>query len=106
MTEHEFFELNLGQMATGQSRKAQTTRDIIMKSFPDRELFTIHHPTSPENPDGATIFGDLREANLCDEYVGDVDILREKLFTETPIKQIWSRTITGSLLSKLLVEYV
>ena len=50
--------------------------------------------------------GSLREDYLHDDFIDDVVWLREKLKSDTPVKQIWSRPIRGDTLAFLLPEYV
>lgn len=48
----------------------------------------------------------LEEEDLGQEFIDHCRYLRVKLVNDTPIKQIWSRKITGSTFVFLLAEYI
>lgn len=47
LTENEYLEYTLAQMAFNKSQKVKNTRESIMKMFPDRSLISIAHPLAP-----------------------------------------------------------
>ena len=106
MTENEYLELTLAQLAKTSKGKAQNTRDSLMKIFQDRELISIHHPLGPISEEVPGALEGIEDPRLCEEFKADVDYLHNKLFKETPAKQIWSRPIKGNTLASLLEEYV
>lgn len=121
MSENQFMELTLSQIAKNPKRAIARTRDKILNSFPDRELVTIRHPLGVDGQD-AEIDYDLMQAgieDLSEEFKSDVLFLRDKLLESTPVKQIWTRSgkpggfamdengsKTGKTLAFLLNEYV
>jgi len=52
--------------------------------------------------------GDLQSSDeiLGQEFIDGCKYLRLKLINDTPIKQIWSRTITGPTFVFMLGEYI
>ena len=64
------------------------------------------------NPLGADIDEDpgdlasLDQEHLGQKFVDDCKYLRIKLVNDTPIKQIWSRKITGPTFVFMLGEYI
>ena len=106
MSENQYLELRLSEIAKSGSRKIAHTRDKILKMFPDRELVAIRHPLGPEEQDDPGDLQSLALGDLSPEFTSDAHFLRSKIINDTPIKQIWSRTITGHTLAFLLTEYV
>ena len=50
--------------------------------------------------------GDLDPEMLGPEFTEDIHFLRSKILNDTPVKQIWSRKVTGKIMAFLLTEYV
>ena len=75
----------------------------MLKLFPDRELVQMRHPLE-DVKEGEP--GELEPEMLGPEFREDVAFLRSKIFNDTPVKQIWSRKVTGKILAFLLPEYV
>ena len=93
----------MSEFAKSTKRKLTNIREELLKLFPDRELIRMRHPL--ENcVEGET--GNLGEIDLGPEFREDLEYFQAKVFNETPVKQIWSRKITGKILAFLLQEYV
>ena len=75
----------------------------MLKLFPDRELVRMRHPLE-DVKEGET--GELEPEMLGPEFREDLGFLRSKILNDTPVKQIWSRKVTGKILAFLLPEYV
>lgn len=94
-------------MAFNKSQKVKNTREAIMKMFPDRSLISVAHPFAPTmQGDLAILESDGNDLKPCEEYVAGAQNMQNKFFTDTPAKQIWSKTITGATLASLLYEYI
>lgn len=106
MTENQYLELRLSEIAKAGSRKIAHTRDKILKMFPDRELVAIRHPLGAEEDGDPGDLMSLGPDAMSNEFRSDVVYLRNKIINDTPIKQIWSRSIDGKTLAFLLTEYV
>jgi len=107
ITENQYLEHKLSQIAKSGSRAITRTRDKIIKSFPDRELVVMTNPMGSdvdEEPGDDLISLDQEE--LSPEFWEKCIALRMKLVNDTPVKQIWSRKITGSTFVFLLNEYI
>lgn len=78
-----------------------------MKMFPDRSLISISHPLAPSMEGDVTkLESDGNEPSPGQMFVEDAQRLQNKFLNDTPAKQIWSKTITGSMLANLLYEYI
>lgn len=106
ITENQYLENKLSQIAKSQSRAITRTRDKIIKSFPERELVVMTNPLGEGIEEGPGDLASLEEEDLGQEFIDHCRYLRVKLVNDTPIKQIWSRKITGSTFVFLLAEYI
>jgi hypothetical protein len=73
-----------------------------MKMFPDRELINIRHPLGPDSLEAPGLLESGDDPRLWEGFKGDAQYMHSKVFTETPAKQIWSRSIQGQTLASLL----
>lgn len=107
-TENQFLEHQLSVIVKSSQRKIRNTRDKVVSLFPDRELVVMRHPLGADVEDEVADLEslDLGEINEAADFIADAGHLQKKILTETPIKQIWSRKITGTTLAFLLQEYI
>ena len=103
ITENQWLELKLSEFAKAGKRKLTNIREEVLKLFPDRELVQMRHPLE-DVKEGET--GELEPEMLGPEFREDLGFLRSKILNDTPVKQIWSRKVTGKILAFLLPEYV
>jgi len=104
MSENQYLEVKLSEMAKASKRKVAHIREDILKMFPDRELVTMRSPLAGDGDPGD--LAGLDPEQLSDEFKADVTFIRAKIINDTPVKQIWSRKITGKAFVFLLTEYV
>ena len=98
-------EHKLSTIVASDSRATKKTRDSIIKWFPDRELVVMPNPISPDAEDVIDL-SSFEPENLDKDFVDGCSYLRVKLFHDTPVKQIWSRKITGATFVFMLNEYI
>lgn len=106
ITENQYLENKLSQIAKSSSRAVSRTRDKIIRSFPDREMVVMTNPMGADVEDDPGDLASLDPEHLGQEFVNDCRYLRLKLINDTPVKQIWSRKITGPTFVFLLNEYI
>ena len=90
-------------MGKTDKRAIARNRDKLIKSFPDRELVVMTNPMGDGAEDDP---GELNSIALDKDFEDTCRHLRIKLINDTPLKQIWSRTITGPTFVFLLIEYI
>ena len=106
MSENQWLELKLSELAKVGKRKVANIREEIIKMFPDRELVLMNHPLVVGQEGDVGDLEEIGPENLGEEFTNDIRHLRAKILNDTPVKQIWSRKITGNTLAFLLSEYV
>ena len=108
VSENQHFEQKLASFAASSRRHIQNIREAIVNYFEEREMLSMSAPLDEENGNskGMSTLDKIGLKGLDTKFQDDTVLLFYKVFQETPIKQMQSKAIRGSVLAELLDEYV